>query len=641
MSSSRATNAGSAVAGLIGLADAVADASTRAGRADLADRLQRGVAGLTNVSRQVLVTGEHKRGKSSFVNALLGVDLCPVDDDLSSAMPVMVRHGERFTASLVVDDDVDGAEAARGAEVLSGAGGPDRVELGLRHRAVGIDEARAAVADPPVGARWLELTAPRQLLSTSSITLIDAPTALGSVSSAGELTVAASRSAALTIVLSDATQELTRSEMESLRATTSACPNTLLVLTKTDLTRHWERVLKIDREHLDQAGLESVPVLATSALLRRVALDRDDQALNERSGYPALSRMIVTAVGSVPLGVEVVDQVVDVLAQLRLQYETNRRMHHEADVSAFAAELVEARSRADAMRRAGARWQQVLNDEIGTMSNDAEFELRGALRAVVADMEVDIAADDPARSWDDIRAVAEGRVTEVLVRHDERLMARADAVATRVGEHFAAAGTALEVPAAGRTLNGRVELASSDAPPVNGFAAVELAGSGVFNSALTALRGSYGSVMMFGLVSAFAGLTLINPITIVAGIGLGGKALLDDRGRAVAQRRQQARMAVRAFVDEAVVSGTKHTRDQIRLLHRELRDGFSARADERQMALDVAVREAQSMASRSDAERVASAEADRMALAEVDRLEESAAVVRAAIVERGRGAARG
>jgi len=634
-----APGGGNGAAAVIGLADAAGEAASRAGRDDLAMRLQRGVDGLTATQRHVLVTGEYKRGKSSLINALLGVDLCLVDDDLTSGVPATVHHGERFEASLVID-----VEGSDGIESGGHPAGPmvhtDRFDRGLRRRSIGIEGAWTAVVDPPPGVRWIEFSAPRKFLATG-IVLIDVPGATGLSSSSGLLTVAASRTAALTMVLSDATQELTRSEIEALRAMTQVCPSTMLVMTKADLTRHWQRVAEINRDHLDAAGMGSVPVMATSALLRRVALDRDDPTLNERSGFPALSRRIVATVGSAAVGVDVVDQVLDVLAQLRQQHETSRRVEHEANPSSLADALVEARTRADAMRRAGARWQQVLNDEIGTMANDAEYELRGALRTIAVEMETDIADDDPASSWDHIRAGAERRVTEVLLRHDERLMARADAVASRVGEHFAAAGAALAVPLPGDAMNMSAAAGFTDASSAKGFASVELAGSGVFNSALAALRGSYGSVMMFGLVSAYAGLALINPITIVAGIGLGGKALLDDRGRSVGQRRQQARGAVRTFVDEAVVTGTKHTRDQIRSLHRELRDGFSARAEERQAGLDVAVKEAHAAANCSEVERAIAAETVRVALAEIGRLQDSAMSVRASIAQRGSGVARG
>ncbi len=46
-------------------------AATAYGRTDLADRLARGSIRLTDPAIHVLVVGEFKQGKSSFINALL------------------------------------------------------------------------------------------------------------------------------------------------------------------------------------------------------------------------------------------------------------------------------------------------------------------------------------------------------------------------------------------------------------------------------------------------------------------------------------------------------------------------------------------------------------------------------------------
>ena len=42
----------------------------------------------------VCVVGEFKQGKSALINALLGADVCPVDDDLATMAVTVVRHGD-------------------------------------------------------------------------------------------------------------------------------------------------------------------------------------------------------------------------------------------------------------------------------------------------------------------------------------------------------------------------------------------------------------------------------------------------------------------------------------------------------------------------------------------------------------------
>ena len=49
------------------------------------------------------------------------------------------------------------------------------------------------------------------------------------------------------------------------------------------------------------------------------------------------------------------------------------------------------------------------------------------------------------------------------------------------------------------------------------------------SKALTALRGGYIGVLMFGMVGTVAGLALINPFSLGAGVLLGGKTISDER----------------------------------------------------------------------------------------------------------------
>ncbi|MEV0713518.1 dynamin family protein [Asanoa sp. NPDC050611] len=85
------------------LVDLGIKACTAYGREDLAARLGRIGAGLADPAVHIVVAGEFKQGKSSLINALLGTAVCPVDDDVATAVPTFVRHGDEKTATLVYD----------------------------------------------------------------------------------------------------------------------------------------------------------------------------------------------------------------------------------------------------------------------------------------------------------------------------------------------------------------------------------------------------------------------------------------------------------------------------------------------------------------------------------------------------------
>ena len=57
------------------------------GRADLAARLEAAQRTLADPAVHIVVAGEFKQGKSSLVNALIGATVCPVDDDVATAVP--------------------------------------------------------------------------------------------------------------------------------------------------------------------------------------------------------------------------------------------------------------------------------------------------------------------------------------------------------------------------------------------------------------------------------------------------------------------------------------------------------------------------------------------------------------------------
>src|SRR3954471_13184355 len=82
------------------LADARALAVT-AQRPDLVERLDGAERRLRTGDATVAVVGEFKQGKSTLVNALLRTDICPVDADVVTAVPTILRYGTEPTVTLL------------------------------------------------------------------------------------------------------------------------------------------------------------------------------------------------------------------------------------------------------------------------------------------------------------------------------------------------------------------------------------------------------------------------------------------------------------------------------------------------------------------------------------------------------------
>jgi hypothetical protein len=67
-------------------------------------------------------------------------------------------------------------------------------------------------------------------------------------------------------------------------------------------------------------------------------------------------------------------------------------------------------------------------------------------------------------------------------------------------------------------------------------------------------------------------------VSLSLGAGIGRKIIADERKRQRTYRQQQAKAAVRRFIDEVAFIMNKQTRDGLRSTQRQLRDDFQARA---------------------------------------------------------------
>jgi hypothetical protein len=90
--------AGPAGLDVVDRAIGVAEASNRR---DLAQRLAHTRRRLLDPTVRVLVVGEFKQGKSLLVNALIDAPVCPVDDDIATAVPTEVSYSKTPIATLV------------------------------------------------------------------------------------------------------------------------------------------------------------------------------------------------------------------------------------------------------------------------------------------------------------------------------------------------------------------------------------------------------------------------------------------------------------------------------------------------------------------------------------------------------------
>lgn len=538
-------------------------AATAYHRPDLADRARQALRRLGDSRVRVLVVGEFKQGKSLLVNALVNAPICPVDDDISTSVPTVVRYAADPSVTLV--------RASR-----SGDGDEEREE----HVRIPIEDLAGHVSEAGnpgnrAGLAYAEVGIPRRILA-DGLELVDTPGVGGLGSVHGSATTAILPSADAILLVSDAGAEYTGPELEFLRQASRVCPNVGCVLAKTDLYPQWRRIADLDRGHLAAAGIDA-DLLVVSSVLRLHAAAADDRALNAESGFPDLVGFLrdrVVGQSARLTDHAAANDVVAISEQLAAGLRAELAACEDPEhASGLVAELERARQRAVELRDRSSRWQQTLNDGIADLFADVDYDLRDRMRDLVHEAESVLDdAGDPAPLWGQFAAQVHKQAAAAAVANFLWTSERTRWLARRVAEEFAEDGArSLPEPQIGSSeLVAAVREMQLPVEEKFGFA----------QKALTGLRGGYIGTLMAGMYSTFAGLALMNPFSAAAGLLMGGKMIRDEKRRLLDRRRMEAKNAVRRYVDDVSFQVGKESRDVLRRVQRELRDHFVARSEE-------------------------------------------------------------
>ncbi|OZM77006.1 dynamin family protein [Pseudonocardia sp. MH-G8] len=570
-------------------------------RPDLLERLRTARTRLLDGRVRVLIVGEFKQGKSLLVNGLVGVPVCPTFDDVATAVPTVVHHAETVTVTLVrCHDRPDGERRSERIEVPSGELADHVCEQG----------------NPGNREGWshVEVGIPRPVLA-GGMELVDTPGVGGLQSVHGAATLSALPSADAVLLVSDASQEYTAPELEFLAHAASVCPTVACVLTKCDLYPEWRRIAELDAAHLAAAGI-TARVFPVSSTLRWEAVLTGDAELNAESGFPPLiGHLRKNVLGQADRVARrgVLHDVVAVTDQIagNLRAERSAQQNPEA-VGALVQELARAQERATELKERSARWQQTLADGVADLNADIDYDLRDRMREIsrLAEEEL-LSGGDPAKVWDQFTAWVQQEVAGAAAANFLWASQRARWLAHRVAEHFSADRDQL-LPA---LRNDPTDALRSVRP----IAAPTDATWGIGNKALTGLRGGYMGMLMFGMIGTVVGFaSIFNPIGIGAGIAMAGKSLGDERKRLTTKRQNEAKAAVRRYVDDVTFQVAKDSRDRLRIVQRDLRDHFTRQAEQLKRSLQESQQATERALKTTRAEREA-----RLAeiTAELERLE--------------------
>ena len=525
-------------------------------RPDLTARLDSAQKKLDSRTVTVVVVGEFKRGKSTLVNALLQTAVCPVDADIVTAVPTLIRYGER-----------PGLTAYRQRD----PGQPPVAE------AAPLDQITRLVSESPDASQYgriqsVTVEVPHRMLR-SGLNLLDTPGVGGLDSVHGQLTLAALAAADAIMFVTDAAQELTGPELDFLQTAISRCPAAAVVITKTDLYGHWRRIVELDTAHLTTAGLD-LPILPVSSFLRLRATQRPE--LNQESGFAPLVEFLATAVvvpGTKRAAATIAQEVDFVTTQLAQESDAEQVvLKAPQNRPAVMSNLTKARDQAAGLTAASATWQQTLSDGIADLVADVEHDLQSRLRTVMRDVETIIDQGDPNDTWADTEVWLRRQVAVAGVANRDLLIERARGLGEQVAEAFdleAGTDVVVELSQFSTDLD-KLELAS--------VSTLSMPGGRLASLMMAGRTGVFVPMIVFSIGSIFLPVIAVAGVAATLGAGIGGKLLKDERKRQRTYRQQQAKAAVRRYVDEVAFVMNKDTRDSLRKTQRQLRDDFQERA---------------------------------------------------------------
>lgn len=379
------------------------------------------------------------------------------------------------------------------------------------------------------------------------------------------------------LLVSDVRRDISPADLEFLARAVRTCPNLIVALTKIDLSPHWRQLARRSQQRLAEAGLPAT-VLPVSAELRLRTASGDDAALDEESGIAALvARLRADAAGkahrlapyaAAAVAASVVEALAAPLHELRTTY---------------ADRLQRVQRGVEDLRRQSVRWQTGLSDDIADLASDVEYDLRDRTRRIVRAVDEFFDTADPADVWDAFTPWLEENLRNAAEANFAWLVERSHWIAARIARNFAAYRAEALPPSTFWMPDDVFDTMSRlERPAFGQFTLPQRVFSG--------LRGSYGGLVMAGLLTSLAGMPLVNVVSVGAGAVFAGKTLRDEGGGRLQRRQALAKAAVQRHIEDFFLKFSKECRDVARQVHRALRDHFTALVDQLQDDLAQAAR---------------------------------------------------
>lgn len=487
----------------------------------------------------IVVVGETKRGKSSLVNALLGVpSLSPVDVGVATAAYLEFSHAERHGARAWLPGREDPVPVeladlpgwATVAGWLPDGAGAARADAGLR---------------PP---RRIEVRHSAPLLRYFS--LVDTPGTGGLDPAHAEVALDAVERATALLFVVDASAPFAKPELDFLIEASKRVNAVVFALTKTDAYPGWRTIWADDRGQLQAHAprFASAPWFPVSARLAELAMTMPGEAATDlirESRIVELQHGLIGLAGKGHLLAQanVLRAVRSELVRLDLQVG-QRIKATDPDPADMDRAKEERRAVAARKRTESRQWSLALNTE----TQRARVEATGRLRTYIGTLQEDFLNRIDKAGSDELKGLPQ-EVDRALHALSVRLSHDLEFRFRKVGERVLTQVFAPhEVQHVLGRLNATLRHALATKPRREGGQDTVMVALSASGMAMMAGRGAMAGASALG-ASALVGGGLLIPFAGL-GLGLAAGAFVLFRRR-VATDRQQARTWLREVLGEA------------------------------------------------------------------------------------------
>ena len=238
----------------------------------------------------MLVVGEVKRGKSSFINALIGQNILPTDVDVATSQVFRVCRAEREAYRIRFEDgtakEINRADLPRyGSQVVADVEGTPRLDQIIR---------------------WIEIDVPVRFLPPE-VSILDTPGLGGLYELHAEITQRFIPQADAVVFVLDSTRPIIDEELKYLEEILKKTRSVFFIQTKIDSfrTQQWQDVQRRNQEILRQRfhdRLTDYRVWPVSSKLLSMAAVQGDPDFEIASKHRELAPVLKRFCSACPAG---------------------------------------------------------------------------------------------------------------------------------------------------------------------------------------------------------------------------------------------------------------------------------------------------------------------------------------------------